>query len=187
MEGNKSDLEVELMHVTDLESAINIVRTGAFKTGGVPVLDLGMNCYIVSDKYLYGANAYHRAGAGLITCWEGGEIIEKGEFPNIFTYDAEQVLAESQWDVVEPNNLYNFDGWRAFVPCGTSEGVIFKGIKASDTQWDNYLSCAITAFPPCRWLGISKRILSKRRAKLQAELTRYKEDKRKIVIVESLY
>ena len=184
MKENKSDSPVELMHVTDLASAINIVRTGIFKTGGVPVLDLGMNCYIVSDEYLYGANVYHRVGAGLITCWEGGAIIEKGEFPNIFTYDAEQVLAESQWDVVEPNNLYNFEGWRAFVPCGTSEGVIFEGIKASDTQWDNYLACPITAFPPCRWLGISKRLLDKRRMKIQAELASYKEKQRKIVIVE---
>jgi hypothetical protein len=102
-----------LIHITSLERAISIIRSGVFWAHGGG--DAGLNAF-VDGQPVNGANEFAANGAVLKLHWSG-QVLENHEFP------------------LQPNVLHTHLPWRAVVPTGTTCHLTAFALEAEQEQW----------------------------------------------------
>ncbi|MAN76217.1 MAG: hypothetical protein CML24_03205 [Rhizobiales bacterium] len=149
---------IEFMHITSLESALSILRSGRFHPVRGTQADAGLNGLQLGRV---GWNEQYFTGIGvrLFFQWSGPVEIGPGTTPNV---------------------LFDQMPHRVFVPAGTDQDLRLTGFKAAATTWEQHQFEI-----PWYCFGPSNRARARLRAmvNLQAEIDSILETKPLISVI----
>lgn len=149
---------IKFIHITSLQSALSIMRTGKFRPVKGTDSDAGLNG-LQLGRLGWDEQSFTGSGAGLLFEWTGPVEIGTGS---------------------SPDNLYDQMPHRIFIPGGTQRHLRLTGFIAAPQTWDRH-----HVDLPWYCIGQNRRARARRRAivELHAEIDGLLESNRQVSVL----